>query len=589
MCGIFFSFNKKKSIDVSRCINALEILNERGPDNSFYKFHKNIFLGQTTLAITSHNYIGKNNIHESLDKNFQLLFNGEIYNYKELRDELISKFNCNLKSSTDTEVLVNLFSFYKPKEIIKKLNGMYAFVLFDKKNNKIFFSRDHIGEKILYLYNQDDELIISSEIKAIKTLKENLNLNIVKLKEYFHTRHLLTNVDTCFKNIHTIKPGILYEYDITNDKKIEIYDHSINNIIDRENYYNFKKMNDHDIFEETLKVFRNSAKEIKPDINYTSVCSGGIDSSLVSAILYENEKKPEKFIALNFDYKDNSFYNIINIEKELNFKVNRLNIDIDKYAEIINKVYNYNYSPLATHSFISQYFVSNYCKKNNIKVLLTGDGGDELFGGYEFYKNLINFKNIPNLSPSTYSNLQYDNIFFDNEIYNKQSENLSKIWNKSLKAYDFIDNIDERIIQSTLLLDSNLQLESVGIRSSDMMSMINSVESRSLFLMKKVIKLALNLPIKYKINQNEDEIFKTKVILKKILKYLCNENEKVIVNKQGFSGFPNEAGKLILGDAKYSKTKDLLKISNQHNDIISKNRSIEWKFINIELFLNNYL
>ena len=76
-----------------------------------------------------------------------------------------------------------------------------------------------------------------------------------------------------------------------------------------------------------------------------------------------------------------------------------MNIDIEKYAEIINKVYNYNYSPLATHSFISQYFVSNYCKKNNIKVLLTGDGGDELFGGYEFYKNFINFKNIPNLSP----------------------------------------------------------------------------------------------------------------------------------------------------------------------------------------------
>ena len=589
MCGIFFSVNKKQSVDTNKCIKALEILNERGPDNSFHIINKNIFLGQTTLSITSNNIINKNGIHESKDKNFQLLFNGEIYNFKELKNELSSKFNCNLKSSTDTEVLVNLFSYYSPASIIDKLNGMYAFIVYDKKNNKIYFSRDHIGEKILYIYNEGEELIISSEIKPIKKIKEKLDVNVQKLKEYFHTRHLITNEKTCFNKIDTISPGVLFEYNINNDKINKILDHSINNIVNEEYYKDFLKMNDSDIFEKSLNIFNKSSQLIKPEIDYASVCSGGIDSSLVSALINNYEKKPAKFIALNFENKDKSFENIVNIENELNLKVDKLNININDYAEIINKVYNYNCSPIATHSFISQYFVSNYCKKNNIKVLLTGDGGDELFGGYEHYKSFKQFDNIPNISPSNYSNLQYQNIFFDDEIYNQQHDKLSKIWKKALETYNFINDIDDKIKQSTLLMDSYLQLESVGIRSSDMMSMINSVEARSTFLLKDVIKLALNLPLKYKINHHENENFKTKVILKKILKHLCNGNKNIIVGKQGFSGFPNEAGKLNLMNTNYEKTKELLKISKEHNEIISTNRSIEWKFINVEIFLNNYL
>ena len=164
---------------------------------------------------------------------------------------------------------------------------------------------------------------------------------------------------------------------------------------------------------------------------------------------------------------------------------------------------------------------------------------------------------------------------------------LSKAWEKIHSIYNFIDNIDERVKQSTLLLDSYLQLESVGIRSSDMMSMINSIESRSLFLLKDIVSLALNLPQIYKINHNEEENLKTKSILKKLLILMCNENS-VVVKKDGFSGFPNEAGKIILKNEKFKNTKDLLKISDKFDNLISNNRSLEWKFINIELFLRNY-
>ena len=303
----------------------------------------------------------------------------------------------------------------------------------------------------------------------------------------------------------------------------------------------------------------------------------------------KTNRKPYKNIALNFDHKDESFNNISLIEKEAAIYVDRLNISIDDYANKINEIYEYNCSPLATHSFISQYFVSNFCKQNNIKVLLTGDGGDELFGGYELYKKYKYLNQIPKISPSNYSNLQFENIFFDDEIIEVQKKNLELQWKKSLEAYDFIDNEKERIEQAMLLTDSYLQLESVGIRSSDMMSMINSVEARSIYLLKDIVKLALNLPIEYKINNKEEENLKTKFLLKKILKNLCNEKEDVIVRKQGFSGFPNEAGKLILQNNQFKRSTEVLGLPKNSFEIIKNNRALEWKLINIELFLLNYL
>ena len=122
-----------------------------------------------------------------------------------------------------------------------------------------------------------------------------------------------------------------------------------------------------------------------------------------------------------------------------------------------------------------------------------------------------------------------------------------------------------------------------------MMSMINSVVARSIYLLKDIVKLALNLPIEYKINNNEEENFKTKFLLKKILKILCNEKEDVIVRKQGFSGFPNEAGKLILQNNQFKRSTEVLGLPKNSFEIIKNNRALEWKLINIELFLLNYL
>ena len=145
------------------------------------------------------------------------------------------------------------------------------------------------------------------------------------------------------------------------------------------------------------------------------------------------------------------------------------------------------------------------------------------------------------------------------------------------------------IEQSMLLTDSYLQLESVGIRSSDMMSMINSVEARSIYLLKDIVDLALNLPMKYKINRKVEEKYKTKFLLKKILTNQCNQKSDIVVKKQGFSGFPNEAGKLILQNNQFKRSVELLKLPKNCFEIVKSNRALEWKLINIELFLLNYL
>ena len=219
MCGVLVIFSKKKSLDKNKCLIATKEIYNRGPDNFKTSFYKNskLFIANTVLSITPSNRRLNKKPTESLNKNFVISFNGEIYNYKLLKNKYLSsdKF---VKKMNDTEVLINLYEKLDYQLIPKVLNGMFAYVVFDKLNDKLIIVSDIQGEKNLYFYEDEDYFIISSTIKSIHKFLSNTRFNKSVLVNYFKTRHFMPLDKTCFKNINLLSSSSNNIIDLKNKK-----------------------------------------------------------------------------------------------------------------------------------------------------------------------------------------------------------------------------------------------------------------------------------------------------------------------------------------------------------------------------------
>ena len=223
MCGIFFCIDN--NLNIKKAIESLNILKRRGPDYLHYNIQNNIFLDQTILSI-----VGKYNKNNFTNNEYTILFNGEIYNYREIE---------NIDS--DTKVLVNMFSKYDFNTIIDKLDGMYCFVCYNSNTNKIYVSRDLQGEKGLYYYIDDNKIIFSSEIKPIINYIGKNELNIDILKRYFYTRHLINFKETIYKDIYLLEPGENLVININNKKIINKFHVDIGDFVNIESLKKYKK------------------------------------------------------------------------------------------------------------------------------------------------------------------------------------------------------------------------------------------------------------------------------------------------------------------------------------------------------------
>jgi len=223
MCGVFIVVSKKNQLDIEKCRLCLDSLDHRGPD---YKFdlvfnNKKIFMGQTILSITGKPQVNLNSYHCSNSGRYNIVFNGEIYNYKKLQSEYLR--SKHFFTQSDTEVLVNLFDYLNPKKIAKLLRGMYAFGCYDKQKNFLYIFRDLIGEKILYKFEDDQSIIFSSEIKPILSYIQKFKVDMQKLYEYFFSRHLLTNTRSTFQKITPVVVGSAFKIDINKFRTEQIF------------------------------------------------------------------------------------------------------------------------------------------------------------------------------------------------------------------------------------------------------------------------------------------------------------------------------------------------------------------------------
>ena len=460
---------------------------------------------------------------------------------------------------------------------------MFAYSVFDKEKNELFYSRDLQGEKSLYIYEDEDQIILSSQIDAIKVLVENLEINVDVLKDYFFTRHFLQQEKVAYKKIRQLGTGCLEVLNLNTMSIQHVQKNSCIELISKDKMDFLASKTIEELTGELDQILSKCVKEMVPNNrSFASVLSGGIDSSILSAYACEHGT-PEVLVAVNHVGKDEISLNLSGFEESVKKKVTILNVNKEIYASEINRSISVLGSPLLSHSFIGQNLQSAYVSMMGCKALFGGEGADELFGGYECYLE-------PQLStetcPSLYSGFFNPEIkLFDHDTSSLLSE-LSDGWRDCLEAYSFLDDKKEQVLHAQMLCDLTMQVSNVAMRGADLMSLIWGLETRSIFMRKPVIEFALNLPIWAKLDfDNPNPLMRTKNILKRVfLKYFP---ESLIVNKQGFSGFPNES-KVILGDSHDFLALEMFGMDEATLSDPRFTRSLEWKLINIEHFISSH-
>ena len=535
MCGISGIISKSDVRQIIFAKNFNRILKHRGPDGNgiWYSKKNDVCFFHTRLAIQDLS----NNGHQpmiSYSNRYIISFNGEIYNHLKLR-KLIPEFKW--RGLSDTETLLELIDHFGINETLNKIEGMFAFALYDANQNKIILARDRFGEKPLYYGFYENNFIFTSELKVLNFLKTEKNINANSLNFYFNYLSI-PSPHTIFNNFYKLSPGcfIVLNTSDLDTKKIQ-----------EKKYYN-KKIKNYQKPDFLENLLSSSIEDMMiSDKPVGAFLSGGIDSSIICSLLSKRLGKKIKTFTIGFENKDydesifakkiSSYLNTDHHEHIFNDN------DIKSIIPKIPLVYD---EPFSDSSQIPTYLVSEIAKKN-VTVALTGDGGDELFGGYNRYLLTNKYWPILNLTPFFFR--QVIGNILGNQSIQKYSEKLNKIGVKlrnikTIKDLYFNyttelnmvsrilkneyhnqipkDNFQDKSliqlnnVEKMMYFDVERYLPDDLLCKVDRASMFHSLETRAPFLNHKIYEYSLKIPFDDKIYKNN-----TKVILKSILsKYI---------------------------------------------------------------------
>ena len=558
MCGFCGYINKKEKDSIKKMNDAII---HRGPDDESYYKDDFIAMGFRRLSIID--LKGGRQPMTNEDDSMIITFNGEIYNFKEIKEDLIKKGHI-FKTNADTEVILHGYEEYKEK-ILDKLRGMFAFAIWDKKNQILFCARDHFGQKPFYYGLFNNTFMYASEIKSLlyhPDFKKEVNKEALKPYLTFQTSVL---DETFFKGVYKLRPGHYLKYDFkTNKTEIREY----YNINFKPQNQNFDKLVEK--IDDTIT--KSIDYHIISDVPVGAYLSGGIDSSYVVSYL-----KPDKTFSVGFDYKN---FNEVPMAKDLSDMLNIQNknelINSDDFFESIDKVQYYADEPTANLSAVPLYFLSKLASKD-VKVVLSGEGADELFGGYTSYDEDIKLKEYRKLpffirkaiktiiSPlpsfhgknfltkggSKIEDYYVGNAFiFDNKEANRilsDKYKSSLTYQEITKPYfDKVANEDD--LTKMQYLDMYFWLPNDILLKADKMSMANSLELRVPILDKEVFALAKTIPTKYKLSHNTTKYILRKAASKRIPEAWYKRRKK---------GFPVPIIKWFREEKYYSIVKEI--------------------------------
>lgn len=372
MCGILAAIGRIEDADFLR---ALNLQSHRGPDDYGYTKDGNIHLGHRRLSIIDLNRASKQPMTAGMGL-LTCVFNGEIYNYKEIRNSL-EKAGYYFKTESDTEVLINSYHFWGER-CLEHFIGMFAFVILDKRDGSLFIARDRLGVKPLYYSEQYGNLIFSSEIKSIKSINnKKYDLNLSAINSYLSYRYPIAN-DTFYDGIFQLPPG--HYLKVSTDRQLrpqkywDFSDQIEKQREDRGEEYYLEKIRE--IFESSVR-YRMIA-----DVPVGAYLSGGVDSSAVVAEMAKNSRTPIQTFTIGFT---EAGYNEFSFAQEVaeRYGTNHHEIILsgDDYIETMEDLIDLKDAPLGVPNEVPLYLMSKELKKH-ITVVLSGEGADEIFGGY---------------------------------------------------------------------------------------------------------------------------------------------------------------------------------------------------------------
>lgn len=444
MCGItgLFHFANQRLIDSHKLKAMTDIIHHRGPDGEGFYIKKNIGLGHRRLSIIDL-ATGDQPMYNE-DKSIVLVLNGEIYNYIELREELVM-LGHKFRTNSDTEVIIQAYLEWGV-DCQNKFNGMWAFALWDDKKQQLFLSRDRIGEKPLNYAVVDNTLVFSSEIKSLFEYGVPREIRPELIEIYL----VLTNIpspDTFFKNIFKLKPGHFIIANSNGIKETKYWDMPE---IDEKNMLKSKSA----IYEEFAFLFEDSVKiRMRADVPFGAFLSGGLDSSSIVALMSKSSQHPIETFTIGFPQKafDESQLARLVVDK---YKTNHHleTIHPDSLTDAIKRSVFHFDEPFGDSSAIPTFHVSNFAV-DKVKMVLTGDGGDEVLSGYNSYAG-IKLSGIINQFPRSVQEFSTKGIgILGNRFKGNLRYKLNKIENIIETAhYPF----QERIAQKTAYLSLNL-------------------------------------------------------------------------------------------------------------------------------------
>jgi asparagine synthase (glutamine-hydrolysing) len=374
VCGIVAIISKDAPLPSNKLIiNMRDLLSHRGPDDSGIWSNNNIQIGFRRLSIQDPSPNGHQPMINETGR-YVIVFNGEIYNFKILRDELRT-LGASFSSGTDTEVVLHAFHYWGPS-CVEKFTGMFAFIIVDTKNNTVFVARDHLGIKPLYTHETNAFIYFSSEIKAFAPISH-LELNEKTVYEQILFRYV-SGKSTPIKNVNKFLPGSWTFYKNGKPFKNHVY-YSIHKSLQRQG-----KMTSPSLEEIESQLNESIILHTESDVGYTVQLSGGVDSSYVTGIVSSLKPNLQTYsIALNHDKYDESVYQKLISNK---FKTNHfeLNLDGNKFNDAIETASWHMDVPIVHLGCV---FLMLLCKEisKSSKVVITGEGADELFGGYSRY------------------------------------------------------------------------------------------------------------------------------------------------------------------------------------------------------------
>lgn len=521
MCGIFGYISRSgESLSKETLVDMGQVISHRGPDGNGIYSNNGVAIGNQRLSIID--IEGGQQPFVSDNGKIVVVQNGEIYNHIELANDL-KKTGYACRTTSDTEVLLRLYE-REGINFVSKLNGMFSIAIYDENLDALFIIRDRVGVKPLYVYDDGDKVVFASEIKSI------LKANVPRILDesslhYFLTYNFVPLPHTIFKDIKHLMPGHIMCITKSETKITQWWNLSNQKVEERSE-------------EEWIELFNETFSEavrlrLRADVPFGAFLSGGIDSSSVVGLMSRHMNQPVKTFSIGFDdprFDESYFAQLASDRFGTDHIMEKMDVNMIDLWPLVT--YHCD-QPHGDVSFMPTYRVSQLAVEH-VKMVLTGDGGDELFAGYDKYKNFFT-DGVNNLTEPEFQKAYFNNIslFTDEHINQLYTPNFQeKI--KNINSFEIIEKLFEEAshmdrINQALYIDTKMLLPGNNLVKPDRMGMAVSLEARTPFLDVNMVELAFRIPGALKLKNNE-----TKYIYKKAVTPLLGE-ELVYRKKQMFT------------------------------------------------------